>query len=269
MGPLGADKNFTTRPWARGFGRHRVYIQRHSAVCVTQALLHDLHVFAIRLQQHCKRMPERVPADVFDDPCTHGARPNSLSHCAVGPVRLLAQLLRAGEHSVLIAVVGRSSTPVKQNFRQSRIERNWLARRFGIDVPHYTIDDRAAEMNFSAPKTTSCHFIPRISLTRSPVVAATKTIVQNGSFSSDNSALVSSTSRTSGVRAVQVLSETAREVRNLPAISFPTRSRGRLAGGHRTTNFPLPTVFHGRPEEVVAAITDLDDAAGVTNHGDC
>jgi hypothetical protein len=45
----------------------RVQIQHDSAVGVTQAFLHDLHVLAIRFQKRCERMPERVPADVFDD----------------------------------------------------------------------------------------------------------------------------------------------------------------------------------------------------------
>jgi hypothetical protein len=45
----------------------RVQIHRDSAVGVTQAFLHDLHVLAIRFQQRCERMTERVSADVFDD----------------------------------------------------------------------------------------------------------------------------------------------------------------------------------------------------------
>ena len=80
-------------------------------------------------------MSERVPADVFDDTGTHGTRPNNLSQRAVGPIRLSAQLLRAGEHPVFIVVVGSSSTPIQENFRQSRIERDWFARRLGLISP--------------------------------------------------------------------------------------------------------------------------------------
>src|SRR5947208_13775577 len=44
----------------------------------------------------------------------------------------------------------------------------------------------------------SCHFNPSSSLTRSPVTAARKTMVRQGSVNSDNSALSSLASSTSG-----------------------------------------------------------------------
>jgi hypothetical protein len=62
----------------------RVHIQRDSAVRVTQALLHNLYVFAIRFQQSCERISERVPADVFENAGTHRGGPNSLRNALSG-----------------------------------------------------------------------------------------------------------------------------------------------------------------------------------------
>ena len=45
-----------------------------------------------------------------------------------------------------------------------------------------------------------------------------------------------------GRRAIYVLSETAREVQNLPAIAFPTGTRHRFGDGHLTTTLLAQSV---------------------------
>src|ERR1700691_3126689 len=60
--------------------------------------------------------------------------------------------VRTGEYRVLIGWVWTMQPPVRQNFRQSQIERNRLARGFGFAVPDVLHHDRADDMDFQLLK---------------------------------------------------------------------------------------------------------------------
>src|SRR5580704_9401699 len=64
------------------------------------------------------------------------------------PVRQLSSAVRTGEYPVLIGWVWTMQPPVPQNLRQSQIERNRLARGFGLAVSDVLHHDRADDMDF-------------------------------------------------------------------------------------------------------------------------
>ena len=92
-------------------------------------------------------MPERVPAEVAYDSDFLGRRFQVRLVERPWPVRQFAFAVRAGEHPVLIDRIWTLQSPVPQDFRQSQIERNRLARGFGLAVAHVLHDDRADDMD--------------------------------------------------------------------------------------------------------------------------
>src|SRR5580700_8888818 len=64
------------------------------------------------------------------------------------PVRQFSSAVRTGKYPVLIGWVWTMQPPVPQNLRQSQIERNRLARGFGLAVPDVLHHDRADDMDF-------------------------------------------------------------------------------------------------------------------------
>src|SRR5205807_2569601 len=63
------------------------------------------------------------------------------------PVWQFASAVRPGEYAVLIGWVRTMQPPVPQSLRQSQVERNRLARGFGLAVPNMLHDDRANDMD--------------------------------------------------------------------------------------------------------------------------
>src|SRR5580658_2176098 len=64
------------------------------------------------------------------------------------PVRQFAFAVWAGEYPDFIDWVWTQQSPVPQNLRQSQVERNRLARGFGLAVPDVLHHDRADDMDF-------------------------------------------------------------------------------------------------------------------------
>jgi len=64
------------------------------------------------------------------------------------PVRQFAFAVWAGKYPVLIDWVWTLQPPVPQNFGQSQVEWNRLARGFGLAVPDVLHHDRADDMDF-------------------------------------------------------------------------------------------------------------------------
>src|SRR5437016_4070206 len=64
------------------------------------------------------------------------------------PVWQFASAVRTGEYPVLIGWVRTMQPPVPQSLRQSQVERNRLARGFGLAVPDVLHHDRADDMDF-------------------------------------------------------------------------------------------------------------------------
>src|SRR5579862_3319579 len=93
------------------------------------------------------RMAERVPAEVAHDSDFLGRRFQVRLVERPRPVRQFAFAVWAGEYPVLVDWVWTLQSPVPQNFGQSQIEWNRLARGLGLAVPNVLHDDRANDMD--------------------------------------------------------------------------------------------------------------------------
>jgi len=91
---------------------------------------------------------ERVPTEMAYDSDFPGRRFQVRLVQRTGPVRQFAFAVRAGEYPVLIDRVWTLQSPVPQDLRQPQIERNRLARGFGLAVPDVLHHDRADDMDF-------------------------------------------------------------------------------------------------------------------------
>jgi hypothetical protein len=92
-------------------------------------------------------MPERVPTEMAQDSDFLGRWFQVRLVERTWPVRQFAFAVWAGKYSVLIDWVWTLQSPVPQDLGQSRIERNRLARGFGLAVSDVLHDDRADDMD--------------------------------------------------------------------------------------------------------------------------
>src|SRR3984957_10138269 len=97
-------------------------------------------------------MPERVPTEMAHDSDFFRRWLQVRLVQRTRPVRHFPPAVRTGEYRVLIGWVWTMQPPVRQNFRQSQIERNRLARGFGFAVPDVLHHDRADDMDFQLLK---------------------------------------------------------------------------------------------------------------------
>src|ERR1700728_3189653 len=93
-------------------------------------------------------MPERVPTEMAHDSAYFRRWLEVRLVQRTRPVRQFSSAVRAGENPVLIDRVWTLQPPVPQDLRQSQIERNRLARGFGLAVTDVLHHDRADDMNF-------------------------------------------------------------------------------------------------------------------------
>src|ERR1017187_8984542 len=112
------------------------------------SVLHNLHVFAVPLEERRIRMPERMPTEMAHDSAFFRRWLQVRLVQRTRPVRQFSSAVRTGEYPVLIGWVWTMQPPVPQNLRQSQIERNRLARGFGLAVPDVLHHDRAGDMDF-------------------------------------------------------------------------------------------------------------------------
>ena len=101
-------------------------------------------------------MPERVPTEMADDSDFFRRWLQVRLVQRTRPVRQFSSAVRTGEYPVLIGWVWTMQPPVPQNLRQSQIERNRLARGFGLAVPDVLHHDRADDMDFHLPSENRC-----------------------------------------------------------------------------------------------------------------
>src|SRR5438309_2202552 len=92
-------------------------------------------------------MPERVPTEMAHDSDFFCRWLQVRLVQRTRPVRQFPAAVRTGEYPVLIGWVWTMQPPVPQNLRQSQVERNRLARGFGLTVAQVLHDDRADDMD--------------------------------------------------------------------------------------------------------------------------